>query len=375
MKEEIEILRKHKEFFLNYKKTFIKTFFLTCSELNHDITTNEKVEIITANLYDNFFPFEIKEKDDLGIASNLCSIIDKVIDVKEILSINLFVMAKDFVNYLSPKENNIIYLKSLINIIEDYVDIVEECVGIFNRTYYDDNKETDTKDVIVRDKSEVYESIIEGFEFLKINKKEVRLLNFFRGVPVSHNASIFSVSKDRVIFNIHKYQTVALEEENHTAIKSEIFPNVLMANLVTLDESKTKAIFTDFAYLDSSPEKRESIRVQPKGTIEVTVCSEDGKVKGFLVDLSVEAIAVCVASLGNLKQKSDVDIHLKLPNITQNTFTEIKLFGTVYRILGSGDHHHKLVAMIHPDAYNKPLIKEYITIRQIEIVQIMKFFT
>ncbi len=162
MKEEIEILRKHKGFFLNYKSTFAKNFTKIYSELNSDARSNDEIGITIANLYDSLFPFEDKENGDHDVESKFLSIREKGIDVKPVLQENFFVMTRDFVNGLSPKEDNITCLRSLTNMIEGYMNILD-------KGYYEENREIGTKNVVVD------ETIIKGLRLLKKEGKKVNI--------------------------------------------------------------------------------------------------------------------------------------------------------------------------------------------------------
>ncbi len=370
MGKRTETLEKHKEFFINYKSTFLKNFIKICSELNPDVTSNDKVEVIIGNLYDRFFPLEVKEKDDSDIDSELCSIREKVINLKLALSENFFLMIKDFVNFLSPKENKIIHLKSLIN-------NVGTCISTIDRVGYEDNKEISTKDIVVEKEreekgEEEKEAIIKGFELIEKERKEVKLVNFHKGVLLKYDASISCMSNDKATFNIHKYQTAALEDEKRTYIKSEIFPKMIKASVVTVYPKELKVTLTDFAYVDSSPENRLFMRIQPKVPIEVVIQDKNYKTRGQIVDISIASIAAYVAKTRKFKQNAKVDIYLKLPSIRQNTFTEVNVQGIIIIVSGEELDFNKLVIEIFPDPYNEPLIGQYISQRQAEIVREVK---
>ena len=364
MGKEIETLEKHKEFFVNYKSTFLKNFIKFCSELNPDVTSNDKVEVIIGNLYDRFFPLKIKEKDDSDIDFEFYSIREKVINLKLALSENFFLMIKDFVNFLSPKENKIIHLKSLIN-------NVGECISTLDRVGYENNKKISTKDIVVEKERDKKEAIIKGFELIEKEKKEVKLVNFHKGILVRYDASISRIDKDMVTFNLHKYQTVAMELEKQTFVKSEIFPKMIAASVVKVDPKELKATLTDFVYVDSSPEKRIYMRIQPKAPIEVVIQDKNYKTRGQLDDISITAIAVNVAKIRKFKLNADVSIYMKLPKISQNTFMEVNVQGRIIIVYRETDFN-KLIIEITPDPYAEPLISQYISQRQAELVRTIK---
>jgi hypothetical protein len=358
MKEEIEILRKHKGFFLNYRSTFAKNFTKIYSELNSDVKSNDEIDVSIANLYDSLFPFEGKENGEHDVESKFLSIREKGIIVKPVMQENFFVMTRDFVNGLSPKEDNITCLRSLTNMIEGYMNILD-------KGYYEESRESGTKDVVT-DKT-----IIKGLRLLKKEGKKVKLVNFYKGILIRYNASVLSVNEDEAIFQIHKYQRLALEEERQTFINSEIFSKTVQANLIAVDVTKLKAVLADFVYVDSSPVERVFMRIQPKDPIEAVIYDEKCKITGQIVDISVASMAVHVTKTSEFKQNSDVSMSVSLPKVNQSTFGKVKLHGKITMIL-KVKGFNKLVIEILPDPYTEPLISQYLSQRQVEILKIMK---
>ncbi|KKL85774.1 hypothetical protein LCGC14_1951360 [marine sediment metagenome] len=358
MKEEIEILRKHKGFFLNYKSTFAKNFTKIYSELNSDVKSNDKIDVIIANLYDSLFPFDDKENGDHDVESGFLNIREKGIVVKPVLQENFFVMTRDFVNGLSPKEDNITCLRSLTNMIEGYMNILD-------KGYYEESREIGTKDIITD------ETIIKGLRLLEKEGRKVKLVNFYKGILIRYNASVLSVNEDEAIFQIHKYQRLALEEEKQTFMNSEIFSKTVKANLITLDATELKAVLTDFVYVDSSPVERVYMRIQPKEPIDVVIYDEDCKITGLIVDISVASLAVYATKTSKFKQNSDVSMSVSLPKANQSTIGKVKLHGKI-TMIRKEKGFNKLVIEILPDPYTEPLISQYLSQRQVEILKIMK---
>ncbi len=358
MKEEIEILRKHKGFFLNYKSTVAKNFTKIYSEVNSDAKSNGEIDVIIANLYDSLFPFEDKENGDHDVESEFLSIRKKGIVVKPVLQENFFLMTRDFVNGLSPKENNITCLRSLTNMIEGYMNVLD-------KGCYEENREIGTKNVVVD------ETIIKGLRLLEKEGKEVKLVNFYKGILIRYNASVLSVDEDEAVLQIHKYQRLAIEEEKQTFISSELFPKTVKANLITVNATELKAVITDFVYVDSSPVERVYMRIQPKEPIDVVIYDEVCKITGMIVDISVASMAVHVTKTSKFKQNSDVSMSVSLPKANKSTIGKVKLHGKI-TMIRKEKGFNKLVIEILPDPYTEPLITQYLSQRQVEILKIMK---
>jgi predicted nucleotide-binding protein len=63
---------------------------------------------------------------------------------------------------------------------------------------------------------------------------------------------------------------------------------------------------------------------------------------------------------------------LKLPKISQNTSTETNVKGRINIVYGEETNFDKLVIEIDNDLYSEPVISQYISYRQAEIVKAMK---
>ena len=180
------------------------------------------------------------------------------------------------------------------------------------------------------------------------------------------------MSKDKVVFDIHKFQAVVMEDTKQTFVKSEIFPKMIKASVVTVNTKELKATLTDFVYVDGSPEKRSYMRIQPKDPVDVLIQDEELITRGQLIDISIAAIAVYVEKKRTFKLNADVRICLKLPKISQNTSTEINVKGRINIVYGEETNFDKLVIEIDNDLYSEPVISQYISYRQAEIVKAMK---
>ncbi len=63
---------------------------------------------------------------------------------------------------------------------------------------------------------------------------------------------------------------------------------------------------------------------------------------------------------------------MKLPKISSNTFTEVNVRGRIIIVYGKETDFNKLVIEIYNDLYSEPLIAQYISQRQAEIVRVIR---
>lgn len=104
-------------------------------------------------------------------------------------------------------------------------------------------------DAIVRVFKEIHEGLLPC---------DLKLLNYYREVPVSFNATITGVMDDRIDMNVHQNQAVVMKHAKQCLIKCEYFPKglgvhsyVAMTNVMS-----GRTILTRFAYAQIAAEKR-----------------------------------------------------------------------------------------------------------------------
>ena len=71
------------------------------------------------------------------------------------------------------------------------------------------------------------------------------------------------------------------------------------------------------------------------------------------------------------KQNSDVSMSVSLPKANQSAFGKVKLHGKI-TMIRKEKGFNKLVIEILPDPYTEPLISQYLSQRQVQILKIMK---
>lgn len=211
------------------------------------------------------------------------------------------------------------------------------------------------------DKDDV--GIIKGLKILKDKGKDITLYNLFKGIPISYNATILSVSEKSAVFKVHKYQAAALEMEKMTYIASDYFPKNIKADASIVDITERKATLVDFSYKEIPIVKRKFIRVQPADPMKVIIITDDNvKTTAELADISMVGMGVYVSKKENLTEHQDIQFSLKL-----SAEKELKLHGKIVTISGQ-ENHYRLGVEIFNTSSSEILISQYVTARQREIM-------
>ena len=122
----------------------------------------------------------------------------------------------------------------------------------------------------------------------------IRLLNIYKGLPISYDASIHSINGDSITLKTNKYQLVCLYLERETFIQSVQLPNALRAKLVHLDAKNLEATFTGFEYVKGGIGDREQVRVDPNNQITCFLQPKNTRhtVEADVSDISQDGIGI-----------------------------------------------------------------------------------
>ena len=126
----------------------------------------------------------------------------------------------------------------------------------------------------------------------------IYLLNVYKGVPISYEATLVDVSWATVKVKTQKYQVVCLYRERETYVQSRLWTDTLHARVVDVDILKTEAVLTNFEYVKSRIGERTRVRVQPEEPMEGDIQAKDlnQSFRCELADLSQDGVAIYIPS-------------------------------------------------------------------------------
>ena len=165
------------------------------------------------------------------------------------------------------------------------------------------------------------EEILGLFPQIKREKKEIKLINVYKGFPISYPGTVVAVGKKAIKVKTEAFQTVCLYLDKETYVQSDIFPAVVRANVVDLDFNKLEATLSTFKYVVGGIGHRTQVRVEPKVPMEGLIQSKERHtvVRGELADISLDGLAVYLKPqlfTPRLYYKgAEIIIHTKLPGM------------------------------------------------------------
>jgi hypothetical protein len=215
------------------------------------------------------------------------------------------------------------------------------------------------------------EQILSQLWPLFLTHTPVRLLNVFHGVPISYEATISMISQTYLGLSVHHYQAVCIALEKNTYLQSERLPHSIRAHSVTVDIREQEVLLDQLVQPLDDLGNRISLRVQPKEAIFIEIHKNGYKHVARLADLSLQGMDKFTCGiLGehefNLRQNQEVELSLKLPGAD----SPVCICGVAGRhSFDQQKNLHRLKIQLSPDSSSEPVLADYISQRQAEIMQ------
>lgn len=210
------------------------------------------------------------------------------------------------------------------------------------------------------------DEILTILEQIKERGLGVRLLNVYKGIPITQEAQMLDITGKVATFNINRYQAVCLELQRKTFIQHHEFPAIVKGNVIRVDIRREIAYLSAFVYMGGDIGNRLQVRVQPKDPIPVELAMRGQLIRGHLADISIGGAGIFTTAIfyrpGFFSFKSPATINVYLPTAK----TSLKLPGVVV-YLRPDVSAYRLGIQVNPDMQTRALISQYVAHRQAEI--------
>lgn len=196
---------------------------------------------------------------------------------------------------------------------------------------------------------------------------DLKLLNYYREVPVSFNATITGVMEDRIDMNVHQNQAVVMKHEKQCLIKCEYFPKGLGVHsfVAMTNVNSGRTILTRFAYAQITAEKRGAVRVEVDFPLPGTFTASGLELTGNVSDMSVSGISL------TLPTRPTVDAGIKGRFICDLPGGKIEVSAQLLKFIDT-EHGCRAVVTFTPDHKLELLISQFIFSLQVEIIRDLK---
>lgn len=201
-------------------------------------------------------------------------------------------------------------------------------------------------------------------------KCDLKLLNYCGEVPVSYGFNITTVDMDNVELEVHEHQALIIKHDKYTLIKSEHFHNELGVHCYAthVNVNEKSVILQNFAYAQIRPEQREAVRVKVNEALPVRFSFENVNIEGNMVDISGNCISINSNFVPAVKAYQPGLLYFALNG------TPLAVFGSFVKSMANGTGGHVCIFQMKPDKMSDNIIDRFICLRQVEIIQQLKFF-
>ncbi len=226
---------------------------------------------------------------------------------------------------------------------------------------------------------ELEEKMLRIFARLARENVPIRLVNTFKGYPISNDASILSVSQqNHVRIQTHKRQMLCLNLDHETIILGDVFPGYLKARAEKIDMINCQTDLTRFQYIQEKLIQRETARVVPRENtpVWITLVENNFRIKCEIADISLEGMGVWLPIEffvpNRIRRGAEILLAFELPISSSGQTAEIRGNGIIRNTMGTAGYQQKRVGIrTHYERPHNYQISQYIQLRILEIMREM----
>jgi hypothetical protein len=199
-------------------------------------------------------------------------------------------------------------------------------------------------------------------------------LNYYKEIPVSYDARLVNVDNEMAEFEVHEYQAKVIALEHKALIRSHerfSFREDMIGEAFYVNVARKKVILCNFGYAKIRSDMRRFVRVLLDRPLEADLIVEEDILKGSVKNISLGGASIDFVSKVQLPSGLDINIFLKLPDISSGSIHEVGVTATVIKITGNDDLYTCIVEFF-PEKHSQQQISYYINQRQVEIIKELK---
>jgi hypothetical protein len=196
-------------------------------------------------------------------------------------------------------------------------------------------------------------------------KNDLRILNYYKEIPVSYGATISHIDEDLVEMLVHQHQAVVMYVEKTAFLKSDHFPHDVLANVYKANINKCIGLFHNFSYAQIRAERRRFVRVQIVDPVKVNFRRIDKNFDGQMIDVSIGGLSL------ETSEKIDIDIDTAGILTAELPTGKLEMPGRLLKI-ASLEKGYCYIFEIEASPRIETAISQFIFQKQVEIIRELK---
>ena len=202
-------------------------------------------------------------------------------------------------------------------------------------------------------------------------KTVFRLLNYFKGMPVSYTATINSIDRSNVDMDIQGEQAFTVEHSRSAFIRSPLFKYDVFATAQYVNIKKRAATFTKLCYVEIVAEQRNSLRIKPEPTPVAVIETPQGTIEGDLFDISLSGLHITTENYHQIEKGTEATIKSTLSSIEHNFNMDVNITAKLVAIKDQSSPYSYLFTF-SPDKEIERQLSQYVFKRQTQIIKEIK---
>jgi len=347
IKSLMERLKGDREFFDRYEESFTESFAAHMETSEGISLSRSALRTIGVKVYRTLFTF--KEDPTEELYRFALKVAENEIDIKPVFSKAFLIMAKDFVDYLIERDEDIDRLKTFISLIDEYLSTIERAYLDYVNSLRREVKEL--KNEREREQEEIILHLIRKLKTLK-------LLSFFKQIPVTCKVNVKGVAGGRVRIDVKGCSRGIIYEGGSLFLKVPSAPKPVMATLEEVNFEEDSAFLKGFRFTEIPQERRRFVRVEPSSVVRVVV----GDAEGEMADLSIGGVGVRFFAEPLIGAGERVKVSFEVDG------KEVGLEGEVRYVISEDGRFRVGIEFIETSRAEE-LLADYIMRRQFEILK------
>lgn len=353
MAETVVIPRHYPGFFLEYREKFILNTQKVCSIVYPGLPPGEETRLLAETVWENITRFQVP-----GMLPEIILQLRTRLDIRSMLVKSCYLLANDFCQFLLVRETRLDPLTSTLQFLQELLQYVDRELLA---------REAGESPVANRPEIESDPEIMESLTAAGNSGKVIRMHVLFQEIMISLPVKLERIEAARAWFQINPIHAKTLQTGQELFLSVEGSSRSIRGRLAELDLPRLSIMADRLVYAGTSPEKRQSVRVQPESPVKVVMTCQDKSFAGTLGDISVSGISVDLFSPASFPPDSPIRLQLVLENRLSQRNMPVQTRGKVLTIRAGSPV--RLICRIFPDPIVEALISQYIAQRQIEIIR------
>lgn len=345
------------EFFSSRKENFRENFLRSIGEQKPKVLGTQGIATLVDRLYLLLFTFQKDPRDELFSLSYRLARFN--IDLKKALLRASLQLVRDYVDYIVSSGKDYHRIKSLVDLIDVYLSIVEDAYAKYmeelRNKVEEERKEAEDKErrLLIKFVEKLYNQ----------GEREIELLTYYKEVPVVCRSEILAIEEDKLRVRTCNINIFGTGEEIY--LKHKRLPQTVAIKILDVDIPREEALLELLTFVELPQERRKYVRVIPKEPIPVEIIKEGKRIMGRMADISIGGVGVYLNEKNDLKEGDVVGVKFNLPK------GEVETKGQIRYVIPYGEGFRAGI-QYELDLKEEEIVSDYVMERQFEILRELK---